>query len=282
MGAITIVLPPAHTDWIDLSAFEAEIGADPDDSDVLRALVAQAQSRIQSMIGHPILRGQYLEKRSGSCSASREVTLSVRPLASLDAVTYRGIAQTLSDFSVGSRSGGLVQAVGGFSRFWRDEDPIAWGFTTTAGYFVPDDDLKASISVNAADSSYNSAANAFPPLLRPGDPFEASGWEGAELANNGPRVVVTATTSKITTSSTLVTASAANRELTFCDLPGGLAEAVKLLAQSKAASRTRDPGLIEESIAGATTLRWATGSSGSSSGSIEPSIRDLIQPYQDL
>jgi hypothetical protein len=278
MGSIEIVVSPAKTSLVPLVDFKVELGIfGAGDDAVLQMLLDQASSRIEIMLGRPLIRAQYKQTLAGT--GRPRLLLGVRPIASLDAVLYQSSSQSLTDYEIDSREAGFLYRPSG--TFSSQDDPNAWEITTTAGYFVADDDLSGSVSVASADNSYNSTA-LFKVHSKPGDLITAAGFTNS--ANNGLRRVVTTTTSKITVNETLVTEAAATRAITFSNLPGGIYRAVVMLARESYTTRaTGNSGIIEESISGASTIRWASSSSSSSGiSAAEQSAQALLFPFQDF
>lgn len=275
MGTISLVTLPDNTALVTLTEFKNELGISGSGSDgVLQALIEQASSRVEGMLGRPILRAQYRETLEGS--GKSRLVLGMRPVISLDAISYQGSTQVLADFEIDNRDAGFLYRTLGV--FACPDDPNAWSVTTTAGWFVGDDDKAVNISVAASDDSYNSAA-LFPTHLKPEDLFVASGFTAA--ANNGLRKVVTATTSKITVANALADETSATRTLRFANLPGAIKRAVTMLARDGYVSRASGGTIVEEAISGATTLRWlAPGSGGAAT--IEQSVSAVLFPLMDF
>ena len=147
------------------------------------------------------------------------VELTRRPVISLTLLTVD--SAVITDFSIQDADAGEIYRQAGFdwtaqSRFslngsqsWPAmghpvpgrEEPLV-GATYVGGYILPEQFLpSATLSVVAADQSFNGAAGTFPALLKSGDTLVASGFTNP--ANNGRFVVSSApppTTSKVVVS----------------------------------------------------------------------------------
>jgi len=275
VGDLQLSIPPENTSIVSLISFKNEIGESGTSNDILlQSLLDDAESQILAMLGRPVVRAQYIETLPGTDRT--RLALTVRPLMRLDAVSYQGESQDLDEFEIDSRGAAFLHRnVGSFGG---TKDPNAWEITYTAGWFVDDDDVSGSISVAASDDSFNSLG-LFPVHLVPGDFFNSSGFTDA--ANNGLlHKVVTATTSKITVSSALVDEVAASRVISVSTMPGAIKRAVVLLARDTFKSGSRETGIIEESVAGASTMRWASGVDVRQQS--HRSARAILAPYLDL
>lgn len=277
-----IVTASDHRLLVSVEEYREEFPDSTENNDVLTRILTESVDRLERNLERPLSRAKYVERNTGSDDT--ELFLQLRPIIAIDAVTFGGASQTLSEFTLGDRERGTVYRAGGFptSWTWRGAlDPNFWAFTTVAGYMVSADDVvDKSISVSSADNSYNSSS-LFPTHLRPGDVFEASDWTGSDVANNGRRVVVTATKSKITVTNTLVTSIAASRTLTFANIPGDLKRAVKMYARSNQLMPTHSRGqIISSSVSNVSSISRAV--SSSSYVNVDDIVDRLIAPYKRI
>lgn len=285
MGSLYVVTPSPAELLVPLDLFMTEVGIEEGDRETAKQILEHACSRIESreFLDRPLKRQQYREELDGSESDVLE--LRVKPLARLDAISFDGSALTVGDFDIESEEDALLYRLGGFHS--GSSRPNPWSVTTTAGYFVGDDKFIGSVSVANGDRSYNGTG--FPAHLVPGDEFEPKGFTNA--VNNGRKIVETATASKIivTSATPLVTEAAAPRTLRFDigknGLPGSIVRAVIMLAKDgfqRRASAAGQGALIEETVEGESTVRWAAPNSSSQQtgdGAVEASVRAMIAAY---
>jgi hypothetical protein len=209
MPDISLVVPPTTTIVSTLDNVKSMLGITTAAQDtLLTQLLYSASEDCQNYVGRPIWRAKFQESMPGS--NLRGLVMSRYPIASVDSVVSTGGTIGVSDIAFKSRLAGILD----YSAGWlKDGDPNRYTIQYTAGYFMPGDDIVASISVANSDNSFNSATSAFHELLRPGDVIYGSGFSNA--SNNGRHVISTATTAKrvITSDSTLVDENAASRTL---------------------------------------------------------------------
>lgn len=276
MGSVSVAVAPESTEIVKLIRAKDELGISGTGSDtLLQNLIAEATASVEAIFGRPILRGQYTETLPGTDTT--RLQMRVYPIASLDAVSLNGDALTLSDFEIDSRGAGWVYRKNG-GVFGCRSVPNAWSVTTTAGWFLDGDNVAGSFDCVASDSSFNSSG-LFPVHLKPGDLIAVSGRSDA--ANNGLKVVATATTSKITVTSALVDEGLASASIAVANIPGQVPRAVMAMVKDLYSNRSRNGNLIEESIAGAVTLRYAAGTSGGSHSATQAAY-SILAPFLDL
>ena len=234
---VTLATPPVSASLITLANVKTEILVSGSDHDTyLTSLIAEANETITGWAGRPLHRAQWTETNLGNSLST--FGLSRYPIASLDTVTYDGGA--ITTLKIQSRDGGLLRYPG--SSFSTIGEPDEWSFTYTAGWFTTGDDYTGTVSVDATDDSFNSSASDFHRLLRAGDVVLAGGFTNS--VNNGYHRVVTATTAKITTASSLTTeASASGRTFGLRNLLGWIERAALDLVRIAYFARDRDPSI---------------------------------------
>jgi hypothetical protein len=242
---ITLVTPTVGRNLTTLAAAKVQVGVAEEVTTfdtTLTTLIQQASSQIERWAGRPLYRAQWLEKARGN--QLPVFSLGRWPVATLDGVTYQGSAVT--DVVQSLPEVGLLHRPAGFSTVG---DPLEWAFTTTAGWLLPDVDVDGSVSVLASDDSYNGT---FTPLLKAGDILTASGFTDA--ANNGIKVIVSATTSKIIVQGSLVDEAVATRVLRLRNLPEWV-ERAALDFLTISFQGERDPALTALKV-GDASMEW--------------------------
>lgn len=290
------------------AAVQAELGISSDGA-LIDGFIDQYSSAIVSFCHRPFAREAYVE----ALAAFGDIRLQLArtPVVSVTAVTLYG--NVVTDYGVEDADKGwlYVRSLSGTGSAW-NRSRWPWSFqsnpglsaagafldigsplpsqeeksvsvTFTAGYILPSQFLApTTVSVAAADNSFNDSASGFPSLLKAGDVLETSGF--ANAANNGRFLVSgTPTTSKIvvTSSLTLETAPIAATAIKFRppsshrpfdDVEKACIEAVK----SGYASRKDDSGVIEKQ-AGPMRLRYSD-LPGPPQG-LPPSCIGLLRPW---
>ena len=254
MRNVTLSIPPNATDLTSLSRVKEELGITATSDDVLLSrLISDATNLVHEILGRELYRAQWVETFAGN--SKREILLSQYPVASLDAVTYYGAAQTLTDFKISSRNtGSIYNSVG----FGTGGDPTEWGVTYTAGYFLVGDNLSGTtFSAVAADPSINDSASGLPTLLRSGDVVRVAGFTG-DTTNNGIKTVTgTPTAAKFDVDQALVNDAAGESvTLTFESAGAAVFERVATaLIASAYRERKKDKGLKSLKV-GDVTFTW--------------------------
>lgn len=274
MFDLAVAGPPKSTALTDVSTFQAESGV-TGDSILLKRLIRQATSAIEAFLGRPLYRAQYTERFRGNDQQLYQ--LHRYPVASLDAVSIDGDAQTVTDYTVADRETGLLYLRSGFTRV---DNPIYWSFTYTAGYFlVGDDYTAATISAAASDDSFNDSASGFHPYLKADDLLETNGFSNAANITPPKLVVSSATTAKIVVESSL-TDEAAGSSVTLRveNVPGELVDACHILVRNAYQARDREADLSKVTV-GPLKFEYGSGSTASPSRSLGQ-VRDLLWPHR--
>lgn len=263
--------PPDNVDLNTLANVKTNLNISSSaDDNFLQESIARASSLIEVIVGRPLLRAEYLDKTRGS-GLTRLLTRA-RPLMEISSITYNGSVQTPDSFEVSNQGAGFIYRNDG-GIFTDAYGPNVWQVVYTAGYFVPDDDVSQTITVQASDNSYNGTG--FPTHLKPNDLLNASSFSNA--ANNGLKQVVTATSSKITVLSPVALVDGSeSATLTFSNLPAAVTRSIDLLVAEAYHARERDPTLKSETIFGAWSASW------SQAGTLDTlkQVRKLLAPMR--
>lgn len=236
MSVLTLTTPPVSSQLTTLAVVKTEILVTGTEHDAyLTALIAEATETVHEWAGRPLYRAQWTQTTFGNARST--LALSRYPIATIDTVTYDGGA--ITTVAIQSRGGGLIEYPN--ATFGSIGEPDEWSFSFTAGWFVSGDDYSGSLSVDATDDSFNAAAGDLHRHLKADDLVYASGF--SNTANNGAHRVVSATTSKIVTASSLTTEAAGTRTLGLRNLPGWIERAALELVKLAYHARDRDPAL---------------------------------------
>lgn len=239
---------------------------------ILRDLIDAATAAIVSYCHRPFGREAYTETLPGFGGINLQLRRT--PIVTVSTVTVN--SATYTDYSIGEAGRGWLYRQAGWSwtvqcymglsggGAWLDrgqplpnqEEPQV-SVSYVAGYIMPEQDVATTVSVVAADQSFNDSASSFPALLKAGDIVFASGFTNA--VNNGQFVVTgTPTTSKIIVSSTALVneAAGAGKALKVSNLPADLEQAARETAKTWYLSRKDDPTIVEKQ-AGPMRLRYS-------------------------
>lgn len=250
---VELVSTPASRLLTTVARVQSEASISGDDA-LLADFVEQASSQIELWAGRPLYRAQWRETRSGS--ALTRIDLSRYPIASLESATY--VSTTYADIQLSVPSTGFLYRAGGFTD---NGEPDAWSFTYTAGWVTPESNLiNATVSVLASDSSYNGT---FPADLKPGDLLIASGF--TDSANNGTKVIGTASTTKLEVTTALVDEGSAVRSIRLHNLPGWVERVAIDLVKSNYTNRSASSALDSIRI-GDAEMSWDQAAAAVKSG----------------
>ena len=278
---ITFETPPLNVNLTTLAAVKTELlvsGSSHDD--FLTSLIEQASESICSICMRRFERVEVTETLAGT--GDYLASVSRIPVASLVSASLDGEDQTLDGISIYEPVFGQLYRESG----WNDTRPRSrpwagaklWSLRYWAGYLLPGDDVVAStISVAASDDSYNDTGSGFP-LLVAGDLILALDF--TESANNGYKVVASATRSKIIVTTELTTEAADDdpRTLAVRTLPRSIERACIDLVRAGYAARDRDPTLVSKSIDDVS----ATYRTGSDAASLIDARDPRLAPYVRL
>ena len=212
--------------------------------------------------------------------------LSATPIIGVPVIALNG--SPLTDFTVEDAVAGTLYRQKGWDWSaqvgWYLSDYRAPGseqpdlvVTYTAGYLLPSDDLvTATLSVAAADKSFNDTAAGFP-LLAAGDRITTSGFS---TANTGTFTVVTRTASKVTVAETLAdhVADGDLKAVLVSTLPADLSKGVRELVKAFYAGRARDPEVTDKQV-GDLRITYARAQAGDED-CLPRSVTALLRPYQ--
>ncbi len=249
------------------------------DGAILDALIDGGSAAIEVHCNRPFGREALTETLAGY--GGPELQLSRTPVISVSLV-QRDL-DVITDYSIENRDEGVlwrragwdwnVQAIAGFAGRQRfpgfgvplpgTEEPRL-SVALVAGYVLPEQFLEAgTVSVQAADNSFNAAGGGFPGLLRAGDVLVAAGFTSA--VNNGRFIVSgspTATKAVVTSPFPLVDESAGTGKVVsfeppadcrpFASVERACIEAVKSWYQRRA----EDPDVVEKQV-GDFRMRWS-------------------------
>lgn len=309
MLTVTVVAPSRRLTRVDIVEAELGVQLTTDQKQTIARLIDAASSAIEGHCGVASFAREYVTETLAGYD-ELELNLSRRPVVALNSVSidssivsdvtiaeaddgaiYRRAGWAWSAQNAFSLSGRGTWPAFGHPRAGREEPTISaqyWG-----GYILPEQwalGLK-TLSVSAADNSFNGPAGTFPALLKAGDVVHASGWTNA--ANNGRFVVATPpapTTSKIVVSgATLVTeaASDAPRSLAFhppaqCRSFEGLQRGALITVKAAWLTVADDPKVIERQVGQLRTRRGegfnedpTLALPGEALGYIKPWVRSL-------
>lgn len=260
-----------------VSAVIAELGQSltSDEQVTLGSIIDAITSAIENICEAPsFAREAISETLKGYGEPTIELTR--RPVLSISLMTLD--SETVTDFEIEDADAGRVYRRAGFgwtaqSRFslggrssWLgyghpvpgSEEPQI-GATYVGGYILPEQYLVnvATLSVVAADQSFNAPAGTFPALLKAGDILVTSGF--GDSHNNGRFVVASSpapTSSKVVVSgAALVNESAATGRSMRFDAPAhcrsfaALERAAIISARAGWLTRADDPSVIERQVA---------------------------------
>ena len=205
---ISILTAPKSTQLTLLATVKTELGVSGSTDDALIGrLIDQAGSVAKAYANRPFFRAQFSEQLRSS--RSTRMTLSRLPVLQLDAITYDGGAETVSEYVIENAESGFVYLSTGFST---TGSPVDWVFSYKAGELLPGDDVAStSVNVASADNSYNDVATipALPANLVAGDKITVAGYTN-DAENDGIKTVVSATAAKIIVEETLVVEAEGN------------------------------------------------------------------------
>lgn len=209
MSIVALTTPPQSKLLSTVARIQERLAIVGDDARIA-ALLTAVSDEIPAYLGYGIARAEITESFIGS--GFEDVVLSWAPMLSLGSVTLDGGAQTIPDFiAIHSPDGSVVRRSGK----WTSTSLPDWSVRYWAGWLVRDDDFSGSISVDAADDSFNTTG--LFPLLIPGDLITSSGFTNG--ANNGSFVVVSRTATKVIVAGALVTETSGTRTLACANLP---------------------------------------------------------------
>lgn len=229
-------------------------------------LIREASAAIVAYCGRPFARETVTE--TVPAYGDIHLMLSRTPLVTVTAVTFDGSTGPVTDYSIANRERGLLYRRGGWQ--WTDQvypglsaaDPFSFGTPLpgqeeplvsvdyTGGYILPAQNLVnvTTVSVAAADNSFNDSANGFPAILKAGDVIETSGFTAA--ANNSRFVVTgTPTTAKVQVSGSLtLELAAAARTVLVQSLPEDVEKAAIEAVKTWYDARKDNANLVEKQV----------------------------------
>jgi hypothetical protein len=249
------------------------------ESVLLDALIDGASAAIEAYCNRPFGREALTETLAGY--GGPELQLARTPVIAVSSV-QRDL-DVLTDHSIESRDQGTlyrragwdwnVQAIAGFAGRQRfpgfgvplpgTEEP-RFSVSYVAGYILPEQSLEGgTVSVEAADNSFNAAGGGFPGLLRAGDILVASGF--ASSVNNGRFIVSgtpTAAKAVVTSPFPLVDEAAAAGKVVSFDPPAdcrpfaSVERAAIEAVKSWYLRASEDPDVVEKQV-GDLRMRWS-------------------------
>lgn len=241
------------------------------ESAILDALIDGASAAIETYCNRPFGREALTQTLAGY--GGPELQLARTPVISVSAV-LRDL-DVISDYSIENRDEGVlwrrpgwdwnVQAIAGFAGRQRfpgfgvplpgSEEP-RFSASYVAGYVLPEQFLEAgTVSVAAADNSFNAMGGGFPGLLRAGDILVAAGFTSA--VNNGRFIVSgipTAAKILVTSPFPLVDEVAGAGKIVAFDPPadcrpfGSVERASIEAVKSWYQRRAEDPDVVEKQV----------------------------------
>lgn len=235
------------------------------------SLIDEASAAIRSYCHQNFAREAYTETLPGFGDV--HLQLARTPVVSVSTVTYR--SSVITDYSIAEPGRGWLYRQNGWAwtaQVWpglsgggawldmgtplpRQEEPII-SVDYTAGYVLPEQNVQGEVTVAASDDSFNSAGAQFPALMKAGDVIETTGFENP--ANNSRFSVVSATTSKIVVSGSLVEQAAANSAsiVKVSTLPADVQKAANECVKTWYLTRRDNPSIVEKQ-AGPHRLRFS-------------------------
>ena len=255
-------------------------------------LIDQASRAIERYCRRPFPREVYTETLGGFGEV--ELMLARTPIVAVSSVLYD--LDVITDYVVNDADAGILYRQVGW--FWtaqvlsglvgkqrwpgigdplpRQEEPrFTVGYT--AGYLLPSQDLVGgTVSVAAADSSFNDSASGFPKLLQAGDLLVASGFQQA--ANNGTFAVVGAPSAgKVRANAVLADeAAGAGKLLQVSSLPPDIEKAAIETVKAWYIDRQKSPHTRRERVSDL-DMEW-TDPVGVESG-LPVNAAALLRPY---
>lgn len=229
-------------------------------------LIREASAAIVTYCGRPFARETVTE--TVPAYGDVHLMLSRTPLVEVTAVTSDSSVVPVTDYGIANRERGLLYRRAGWQ--WTTQaypglsaaDPFSFGTPLpgqeeplvsvdyTGGYILPAQNLVslATISVAAADNSFNDSANGFPAILKSGDIIETSGFTAA--ANNSRFVVTgTPTTAKVqVTGSLTLELAGPGRTVLVQSLPEDVEKAAIEAVKTWYAERRDNANVIEKQV----------------------------------
>lgn len=283
MWNLTLVTPPDHKALVSVVDFKAEYSNVTESDSLIQEMLEDATSRVERKVNRPLSRAAWTEHSEGTDRL--DIFLQLRPIITIDAVTYGGAVQTASNYILGSAEEGQIWNASGFPTTWtwaNSLDPNLWAFTVVAGYFgTAEDVISQSITVNTTDNSYSSAG-LFPTHLKAGDWVDVSGYTTGNVANNGTRRVLAIVTprSKFTVDAVVpdLVSATASASIKFSNTPGAIRKAIKLFARESQLQRSQNTNLQREKIGNVISdLTWKTNSKNDKS--VDEQVDELLAPF---
>jgi len=267
---LTILTQPSSTDLTTLAKVKQDLGITNTTSDALLSdLISQISDEIVRFTQRSFAKSIFRETLAGF--GGRNLVLKKTPVLAVSQILLddgpitdsriedpdAGILQrdlgwvwtagSILGSSLGFRRHGLTQTLVGFVP--ANSELPRFQVDYTAGYSLPGDDIVAvvTVSVLAADNSFNDSASGFP-VLAAGDLIRVSGF--ANAANNGTFTVATFTASKITVVETTLVDEGAGPTVSFLvrSLPGDLERNTIELVKSSFLSAQRDPTITSKKV----------------------------------
>ena len=256
---LSLLGPPNSFDLLSLIGVKAELGINSVTYDTLLSdLIGTASNMVYDLLGYSAFRAPRRETLLGS--RRNDLVLTARPVLTLDAASYNGVAVDVSTLRISNANAGIITREN-FVEFDSSDIRDEWQIDYTSGWFLANDDFSGDLTVDDADDSYNSPTSAFPLYVLPGDMIAATGWTGGNTANNGLKTIETATQAKITVQQALTAVPVAeSHPIGFKNVPAALERAAMEAVRSFYRARTQSGNLASQRIDDV-ELRYATDAS---------------------
>lgn len=274
---LTVLTPAQQSNLTTLAQVKTALGiTDPVDDWTYAALIPQATSQVQGLLGYPGIRREVRDRFRGMGFSTH--SLEESPLVELGTIQLDGstIDQTDNLVSIESAPMSIIRRSDTFSTTQR---PL-WTVEYWAGWLVPGDDFSSAAITFANSGQTLTLSSGTWPLLVANDRITLSGATNSE--NSGTFTVSARTSDTVLTldSASGIVDEAEGQTITVnvSNLPDAIDRAVTLLVRDAFQLRGSTSPVEEERV-GSLQVKYASTQS-SHSGGVSREVRSLLQPYR--